>query len=301
MTREEYLRPVNMDQVMLQIETTNICNHACCFCPNPKISSERGFIDRRLAMRLIREAYDMGVRSCAFFMFGEPLLVPDILDYYRYAAELGYLRRILVTNLAAADEEMIRGIFDSGVNNLKISVNGGKDSYARVHGSDDYERVMALLEYAYRYKTENSIPCTILSSFVVTKDNISEYHEHAARIRPVTDFFVTTGIIDFAGSVRSEKEELKAFFSEDEALSMLDLSPGVPCSQLASGIYVTADGYLTLCCHEPYGRAKVCDLRTTELSEAWYSPGMQSIREKHLRGELDGLICNDCAAGREHA
>lgn len=292
MTKEEYLNPQQLDRVMLQIETTNICNHSCEFCPNPKITAKRSFIDRELAMRVTREAYEMGVRTVAFFMFGEPLLCPDILDYYRYAAELGYTERVLVTNLALADEKMIRDLFDAGVNAIKVSINGGSRSYAKVHGRDDYERVMSLLKYAYEYKTANQIPCTILSSYVVTKDNADEFEEHAARLKGITDFVLPVGLLDFAGSVAREKDELNAQLAGSR--HMLDISPGCPCRQLSRWMIVTVDGYLSLCCHEPYGRARVCDLRTMPLRDAWYSDTMQELRKRHLDRDLDGLLCYNC-------
>lgn len=136
MERNRYLNP-DPAEAFLQIESTNICNHRCLFCPNSKITAPRRFVERDLAMRIIQEAYDMGVRRAAFFLFGEPLLCPDIFDYYRAAADLGYTMRILVTNLAAADEAMVRAIFASGVTDLKVSINGGPQTYAKVHGRDD--------------------------------------------------------------------------------------------------------------------------------------------------------------------
>ncbi|XME02249.1 radical SAM protein [Lachnospiraceae bacterium C1.1] len=89
MNKEQFLNP-DPKNAFLQLEPTNICNHNCVFCANSKITAPRRFMEKDLAMRLIKEAYEMGVRRGTFLLFGEPLLCPDIFDYYRTAADIGY-------------------------------------------------------------------------------------------------------------------------------------------------------------------------------------------------------------------
>ncbi len=293
MHEDQFLNP-NPQNAILQIETTNICNHNCVFCANSKITAPRGFIEKELAMNLIKEGYEMGVRKGAFFMFGEPLLCPDIFDYYRKAADIGYSKLILVTNLAVADEDMIKKIFDCGITDIKVSVNGGKRSYAGIHGRNDYEKVMALLTYAYQYKTDQKIPCNIISSYVVTKDNCMDIKEHESRIKNVVDFFVKTNITSFAGTMEQERQILTENLNEGDFGYLYNHTVKLPCSELTDHIVVTVDGFLSLCCHEPFGRAKIHDLHHMSLKDAWFSEKMQNIRRRHIEKAVDGLICKEC-------
>jgi|GEM_PF-6318416 len=64
MYEDQFLNP-NPQNAILQIETTNLCNHNCVFCANSKITAPRGFIEKELAMNLIKEGYEMGVRNGA--------------------------------------------------------------------------------------------------------------------------------------------------------------------------------------------------------------------------------------------
>ncbi len=86
---DDYIHPKDMSLVALRLETTNVCNHACRFCPNRKLRRKRRFIEPDLARRVIDEAYEMGVRKGGFFIMGEPLLNDDTLKCYAYAARGG--------------------------------------------------------------------------------------------------------------------------------------------------------------------------------------------------------------------
>ncbi len=293
MNKEQFLNP-DPKNAFLQLESTNICNHNCVFCANSKITAPRCFMEKDLAMRLIKEGYEMGVRKGTFFLFGEPLLCPDIFDYYRAAADIGYRQLVLVTNLAVADEDMIRKIFDCGITDLKVSINGGRKSYAGIHGKNDYEKVMSLLEYAYKYKSDKKIPCKIISSYVVTNDNYMDLQEHESRIKKVVDFFIKTNMSSFVGTMKEERQKLTEDLYDRDLGYLYDHTVKIPCRELTEHIVVTVDGFLSLCCREPFGRAKMHDLHTMSLKDAWFSEEMRQVRYKHLENRIDGLICRKC-------
>ena len=288
------LRPADMKNVVLRLETTNICNHACAFCPNHKLVRKRKFIERNLAKRVISEAYEMGVRRGGFFIMGEPLLCEDTLEYYRYAKEMGYEFLFLTTNGSLATEEKIREIFASGVSSLKFSINGGNaETYKLTHGRDDYEKAMAALRYAHEYRDKNNINCRILSSYIVTKENVSEIKQHYQNIKDYVDDFAFFGMATFASTVLNETEELKTDF-DTENVSEVEFSNTCPCSLIVNSINVTCEGYLSLCVTDPTNLAAVEDLHYMKLKDAWYSERMIEIRRMHREGKIEGTLCDNC-------
>lgn len=292
---EDYpLRPTDMGNIVLRLETTNICNHACQFCPNRKLVRKRKFIESDLARRVIKEAAEMGVKRGGFFIMGEPLLNEETLDYYNYAKELGFDVLFLTTNGSLATEDKVKKIFDSGITSLKFSINAGStETYKKVHGKDNYEEAMAALRYAYKYRNEHNIDCRILSSYIVTKDNVHEIKQHYENIKDYVDDFAFFGMATFASTVLDDTENIKTEF-DSENVPHVDFANSCPCSLIVNFINVTCEGYLHLCVTDPMNLAAIHDLRNMSLKEAWYSDRMVEIRRMHAEGRIQGTVCDNC-------
>lgn len=280
--------------MVLRLETTNICNHSCMFCPNRKLVRKRRFLERDLGMRVIKEAADMGIKKGGFFIMGEPLLNDETLDYYKYARDLGFDVLFLTTNGSLATEEEIKRIFDSGVTSLKFSINAGSpESYKLIHGKDDYEKAMSALRFAYDYRNKHDIKCRILSSFIVTKDNVDEIQMHYRNIKDYVDDFAFFGMATFASSVLDDTEEIKTEF-DSENVEHVDFQNTCPCSLIVNSINVTCEGFLHLCVTDPMNLAAIEDLHEMSLKDAWYSDRMIAIRKMHAEGQLEGIVCSNC-------
>ena len=67
----------------LQIETSNICNHACTFCAYTTMTRRKQLMDPVLFDRVVREAYQLGAREVGLFSGAEPLTCKKLDDYVR--------------------------------------------------------------------------------------------------------------------------------------------------------------------------------------------------------------------------
>lgn len=112
----------NIPKNML-LEVTNICNDCCIFCANQKSTRKRGFIEKELAKKILKEAYELGTRDVGFYATGEPLVNKDLEEYIRYAKELGYKYTYITTNGALMDKERAKSIIDAGIDSVKFSIN----------------------------------------------------------------------------------------------------------------------------------------------------------------------------------
>lgn len=292
---EEYpVYPSDMSNVVLRLEVTNVCNHACQFCPNRKLERNRCFLERDLGMRVIKEASEMGIKRGGFFIMGEPLLNEDTLDYYSYARDLGFDFLFLTTNGSLATQDKIKKIFDSGVKSLKFSINGGSpDTYEKIHGKRDYDNAMSALRFARKYRDEHNIDCRILSSFIVTKDNAHEIKQHYANIKDYVDDFAFFGMATYASAVLNETDEIKTDF-DSENVAHVEFSTSSPCALLQNTVNVTCEGFLTLCVTDPTNLAAVEDLHNISLRDAWYSDRMAEIRKMHKESRIAGTLCDNC-------
>lgn len=51
------------------LETTNYCNHSCIFCSHAKMTRSKGFMDKELAFKIMKESYRGGIRSRVLYVW----------------------------------------------------------------------------------------------------------------------------------------------------------------------------------------------------------------------------------------
>ena len=76
-----YLIPTANDYEF-QIETTNICNARCEFCPNPTLKRRKQIMDMEVFEKIISRIKDEKIKVKRFILHlnGEPLTDPLIFD-----------------------------------------------------------------------------------------------------------------------------------------------------------------------------------------------------------------------------
>jgi MoaA/NifB/PqqE/SkfB family radical SAM enzyme len=134
----EYTTPNDM-----LIEITNRCNYQCNFCTHSKMNHHFGDIDPEFLKRILREAYDMGVRRVGLYTIGEMFLCKDIVTHIKNAKETGYEYIYADTNGALADKNNLEAVITAGLDSIKFSINAGKaETYKIIHGHDKFENLL---------------------------------------------------------------------------------------------------------------------------------------------------------------
>ena len=125
--------------------------------------------DSKMVYRILEEAKNEGSVSVGLFATGEPFLNKDLENYIKFAKKIGYEYIFINTNGAAATLKRMQNAIASGLDSIKFSINAGtKETYKKIHGKDDFERVIKNLfgdfpiliiwehEILLSYKTVNS-------------------------------------------------------------------------------------------------------------------------------------------------
>jgi MoaA/NifB/PqqE/SkfB family radical SAM enzyme len=270
------------------IEVTNRCNHSCVFCYNSKMNPILGSINVDFAKRILKEAFEMGVRSVGFYTTGEMFLCKDIAIHIANAKKLGFNYIYSDTNGVLANRKNLESIITAGIDSIKFSINAGtKETYKVVHGSDDFERVMENLKICYELKKELNPQLKVFISYVVIKQNEQEIETLRGITKPYVD--------DFWCFSFWPHHQLR--YNCD--MNSLTPSIGVrefpmPCQNLKR-VIVTFDGYLTACCLDFNHDLLLADLKTTSLRDAWNSKNANMLRQLHIDNKLEGTLCNTCA------
>lgn len=270
------------------LEISNYCNHRCVFCANKKMTRKRGFMSLEFADRILREAYALGVREIGLYATGEPLTNPKVSEYVRIAKSIGYSYIYLTTNGALLDEEKFITLIQAGLDSIKFSINAGTSkTYEMIHGRDDFEKVIRIIEFAYRYRKETHCSYKIYASCVLTQPSISEKEILVQRVGHIVDEVIFMDVLNQGGMMYEINDGL--ILEKNRHKFGL-----IPCPTIFNAITVTCEGYLSACCVDFQNYLIVADLNHTSMMEAWTSELFQDLRRRHLENRVEGTLCYNC-------
>lgn len=294
--KEQRFDEVELDNILLQMEVTNACNHRCYFCPNADSTRPTKMMAYEFAEKVMQECANFlgrGKKIC-FHMNGEPLLYKRLPDLVKLSKELGYEYSFVTTNGSVAADNLLKDLFDAGLDSIKFSINAGtKESYLKIHGRDDFEKAVHALEFASAYRKESGRDYKIFVSCVGTKDNYAELENFAAYADQFCDEIVFYYPCGYAGQNNKLAKELRCDLLNLD-IKTFDIKHTCPCPVLWNSINVTCEGFLSLCCSESDNRLIVEDLNKMGVREAWLGEKMQNIRALHAAGNIQNTPCFSC-------
>ena len=291
---EEHSLHPSLAGTTLRLELSNICNHKCIFCLNSEMPRERRQMPDELVYRIIEQAGEAGVKKAGFFMNGEPFISTKLADYLAFARKQGIEYLFITTNGALATPEKLDAVFGAGLDSIKFSINAGtRETYKKIHGSDDFDKVISHLKYANKYRKRTGKRFRILSTCVVTDDVIGELEELDEMVSPLVDELVFFHANNFAGQADANKAGLKTSF-HSEKVKEFQFEKVVPCPYLWNTISITCEGYMTLCIEEVNNKMVFADLNEVSLIDAWNSEVMVDMRKRHIEKNLANTQCYNC-------
>lgn len=255
------------------------------------MTTPRHDIDYALAMRLLREAYALGLREVGFSKSGEPFMNPLLNEYIRAAKDIGYQYIYLATNGSLASPERIIGAVESGMDSIKFSINGiSPEPYRFIHGADGFASVYEHLKFTWRYRKESGKNFRIFVSYVETRYTQEQREDIYQCFRPYCDEVLIVAARNQGGYDPAVDDLLRPAASDVDFNEHFQ----IPCRQPFCSLTVTCDGYLQACCLECQNFLAVEDLRNMSLEQAWNSERFRAFRRRHIEGNVAGLACENC-------
>lgn len=271
---------------IVKIDVCNTCNYSCIFCPQSKQVNKKGSIDKDLCMKIIKDSYAAGARELCLSMTGEPLLNNNLEEFIRYGKKLGYEYIFFNTNGYLCDKNRGRSLLESGIDSIKFSINANEKFYHLIHGVDGFQKVIENLRNLYSYRVEISSTCKIYVSYIAVKPTIHATEQLKVYIQDYCDEFLIMNANNRAGSI-SELD--KGLFAGNDEYSFC-----FPCSQLFNNVYITAEGYMIICCQDFENMTVVADLNYESVDQAWNNKRFTEFRKKYLEKDLKDTICYNC-------
>jgi Radical SAM superfamily/Iron-sulfur cluster-binding domain len=261
---------------IVQIESTNLCNAKCVFCPRDEMHRQQGVMDMALFQKIVDECATLGVTHVRVHNYGEPFLDRQLVEKVRYAKSKGIAEVGMISNGSLITEELARGMIDAGLDAINISVDAaGKEVFEKTRLHLNYDTVINNVRTLARLRDElgRKRPKLILS--FVRQNNSSDEAQFIAEWSRIADKIHITELHNWAGTLNSKS----------------DVS--YPCYRMWLTFTVLWDGRVSLCCADFDGRHVLGDLRSSTIADVWNSPAYLAVRRQQL--ESGGPeICRTC-------
>ncbi|NFV81182.1 radical SAM/SPASM domain-containing protein [Magnetospirillum aberrantis] len=180
-----WMRGETVYPILLEINPTKACNHACLFCAYDYIERQAVFLDVARTKALLEEMKGLGTKALFYSGEGEPLLHKGLPDLIEAAAALGY-DQALNTNGSPLTAKVIERVVPH-MSFIRCSVNGtDAQDYARVHRvpPEHYRSVLSNLEAVVAFKRANpGLETTLGVQFVYLGQPVEDVIAMAARLR----------------------------------------------------------------------------------------------------------------------
>jgi len=261
---------------IVQIESTNICNAKCVFCPRDEMHRRQGVMDLDLFKKVVDECAGLGITHVRVHNYGEPFLDRQLVDKVRYAKQKGIKEVGMISNGSLITEEIARGMIEAGLDAINISVDAaGKDVFERTRVNLDFDEVTGNIRTLARLRREmgRSHPKLILS--FVRQGNTTDEQAFIREWSAIADKIHITDLHNWGGTLNHQSDVQ------------------FPCYRLWLTFTVLWDGRVSLCCADFDGRHLLGDLRTSTIKEIWNSPAYRAVRRQQLESGGPG-ICRSC-------
>jgi len=273
----------------IQIQTIAACNAHCIFCPHGKTKNPlpRGSMDWDLYRTIIDEITKYRVFRISPYLMNEPLLDKEIGERIRYISSRKRLPTYtkINTNASFLSEEMSRDLLDSGLDVLTCSVHGiVKEKYEQTMVGLKLEEVLEnidrFLELKRKFrKKKPELRITMIRTNLIEPDieKIKEYWRKRnvrVAIRPMSN---------------RAHESISSL-----TINARPLMPFTWCHRLFEQIYINVKGQLLICCNDWEQTTILGDLTKQSIYEAWHGEPYMEVRRRFLKGQVKGMLCENC-------
>src|SRR3954465_12332725 len=100
---------------IVQIESTNLCNAKCVFCPRDEMHRKQGVMSFERFCKIVDECAELGITHVRVHNYGEPFMDRLLVAKVRYAKSKGIKEVGMISNGSLITENVARAMVDAGL------------------------------------------------------------------------------------------------------------------------------------------------------------------------------------------
>lgn len=246
--------------------------------------------------KIVNELSDRGFTGTILpFLHGEPLLVPDYVDYLRLIrSKVPNATVVIFTNGSKLNEELAATIIEEDLlDGLVISFDGGtKEVYESVRRNLSFDNVRKNAHYFVncRNRALKKKPGVEINVVVSPKncDSINALRDEF----PDVDKINLALLFNYAGQLENGPEisprrigRLRGFLTKSNY-----------CDKLRDYISILVTGDVCLCCFDHEGKELLGNVTQNSIAEVWLGDEFNKTRNSLQKRDFSALpLCSNCS------
>lgn len=285
----------------VKIELTARCNYNCFFCATGTSLRDKHDMDFDFYKKLILDLKASGVEEVGMFYLGESFLYLHLADAVKFAKDAGFEYVFLTTNGSLSTAKNCKPLFEAGLDSLKFSFNAADaEELADTCGISKgiFDRVITNMKEVKIVRDEiaesSGKKCGLFASSILYDGKQKDKMQDAInQIIDSVDEHYFLPLYSQAGLTGGERGTKPMAGNPGRVGALRD---PLPCWSCFTEAKVTWDGHLSACCFDHDGRFHMGDLKELSFMKAWHSDKFQKLRKAHLKKDVTGTACEECAA-----
>jgi len=304
-----WLKGENPSPITVELDMTNICNHACPECVVNYFRKENNsFLSQQFVAGIIKQLTKAKIRGLIFTGGGEPLCNPTTIEMVKLAYKLG-LDLGFITNGSLLDKDNTKVLLDCCVW-VRISLDASsKETFYLTHGKDgkEFQNVINNIKLLSNQKEKLKSHCTVGVGYLTSKNTASEMGKATIlcknlgvdylQFRPMQvhdggkfKYCWTEVTKDMEKCLKYSQDGYQVLYSKHKYDMMKRRDYGryyKKCYGHQFATVIAADGKIYICCHlRGYDKYCIGDLNKNSFEEIWNSKRRQEI--------VDNIDFKDC-------
>ena len=262
------------------IETTNICQGECKFCPYKEIRKDEKItlLDFQKYKEMIQEISNYDVKRLTLFNNNEPLLDKRIYDFIKYAKEnLNNIELTLSTNGRLLTKEILYKLKESGLTYLYVSIpTTNEENYTKIMGNK-LEKILSIL-----LETKD-LDLIKMIRIAVPK---TKYYDYQEMKETLGKYQICTWDLEY-------KENWNLSETFEEITAQLEYTG--PCDRPLDQMVISSNGNAIICCRDWRYENVIGNVYQNTLLEIWHSEKMKEIQKLISEQDYENIsCCKDC-------
>lgn len=286
----------------VKIELTQRCNYRCAFCALQFREKSTTDLDWALFQRITTEMREAGVVEIAPFYIGESFVDPKRLvkaiKWLKDDLATPYV--FLTTNGSLANPDVVEEVMQAGLDSLKFSATSANEEdfkqVVRV-STKFFHKALANIKSAREIRDRGGYKTKLYASSIKYHGEQQAHMDAMLQehVIPYVDQHYWLPLYTFGAMTHEVTEGMDYTPTPGNMGRIGALRDPLPCWCVFTEGHVCADGMLSACGFDATSQYTVADLNKVSFMEGWHSATFRELRKAHLKKDVKGTVCEDCA------